>query len=120
MNADSSVKYFSASCGPVDLPPAGCLGDLVLGDLVQVVGDDAALGLRQPEHAAKLSRLAGLAFADNGGMRLKHAHQLLAGGHRLALKDSTDGLGDDLFETWHEGLQGLLKPLSQTIRVLLE
>src|SRR5689334_22955619 len=51
-----------------------------LGRIVRIagehtsLGDDAALGLSQPKHPPELGRLAGLALADDGRVRLKHTH----------------------------------------------
>jgi len=48
---------------------------------------DLILGFLRPHQLAELSWLAGVAFADNLGVRLKHAHDL-AGQLRQTIEDA--------------------------------
>src|SRR5579871_2283026 len=68
-------------------------------------GDDPPFHLIQPNAPAKLDVMTGFAFADNGGVWLKHADQFLRGGHALSLQDAAGGLVDDLLDARQEGRQ---------------
>src|SRR5207249_6728149 len=82
------------------------------------LGNDAALGLSQPEHAAELGRLAGLALANDRGMRFEQADQLLPRWNRLPLDDAAPGLADHLLDPWHDCLEDLLEALRCPIGLL--
>lgn len=69
------------------------------------VGDDPAVGLRQPELAAELDRLTCFVARDDGGVGLDQAHHLLCGGDLLAAKDAPLSLGDHATHQWHQAIQ---------------
>lgn len=97
-----------------------------LGRIIRVavqhpcLGDDAALGLRHPQHPAELGRFPRLAFADNRRVGFKQTNHLLARRYRLPLQHPSCGLRDDLLDPRHERLQRVEQSLSRTVALLLE
>src|SRR5713101_2180485 len=86
----------------------------------RIATDDGALDLVQPHHAPELGWLAYFALADNRGMRLEDAHQLLSCRYLVAVDDPPPGLADDLLHTRNAGLQDLVQPLRTRISLSLE
>lgn len=82
------------------------------------LGADAALDLAQPEHAAELHRLAGRARADDRGVRLEPADQLLRSRYLLVVEYLPARLLNDLLDPWHEGRNGFGQALGQAVRLL--
>src|SRR5436190_23802035 len=72
--------------------------------------DDPAVDLVEPELAAELGRLTGLAAADQRGVRLEQAEHLLGGGDLLAPEHPPGGLVDDPRDQRREPVEARAEP----------
>src|SRR4030095_11692875 len=82
----------------------------------RVAADDATIDLVQPDHASKFGRLAGLTFADDRGVRLEQADQLLARPQLLVQEHAASSLVNNLL---HQRDVVLQRP-EQLLRSLTE
>src|SRR6266498_5227355 len=79
-----------------------------LGRIVRIAGqdriatDDPTLDLVQPDHPPELGRLAQLALANDRGVRLEDADQLLGRREGFAFEHPPCGLVDHLPHAWNE------------------
>src|SRR5581483_6464071 len=81
-----------------------------------VAADDAALQLVEPGLAAELGRLAGLAPADQRGVRLEQAEHLVGGRDLLAAQHPPGRLVDDPADQRREPVQTSPQPSGRRTR----